>query len=51
MKSSYTKNMYTSQRYDDKLSSDPEAPEIAEVLWLGDSRDVLRSFGARFRAI
>lgn len=47
MKSPYTKNLYTRQTYDDKLSSDPEAPELAEVLWLGDSRVVLRSFPGR----
>lgn len=43
----HTKNAYTKPPYDDTLSSDPEATGIAEVAWLGDSRDALRSFPVR----
>lgn len=40
----HTKKPYTSHQYDDKLTSDPQAAALAEVVWLGDSRDVLRAF-------
>ncbi len=40
----HTKNKYTSQPYNDKLASDSPAPRLAEVVWLGDSREVLRAF-------
>ena len=39
-----TKKAYTNEPYNDKLSSDPPIPRLAEVVWLGDSRDVLRAF-------
>ena len=42
----HTQKSYTSQQYYDKLASDPPAADLAEVVWLGDSRDVLRSFPA-----
>jgi phage-related protein len=42
----HTKMTYTSRLYD-KLKLDPEGSSLAEVLWLGDSRDVLRSFPGR----
>jgi len=42
----HTKNTYTSQQYDDKLASDSPAPSLAELVWLGDSREVLRRFPA-----
>ncbi len=38
----HTKMKYTSSAYDDKLASDP--PALAEVVWLGDSLNVLRTF-------
>jgi phage-related protein len=37
----YTKNKYTSQQYPDKVDS---SSSLADVVWLGDSLDVLRSF-------
>jgi phage-related protein len=40
----HTTKSYTSQQYDDKLESDPPTPALAEVVWLGDSREALRSF-------
>jgi phage-related protein len=40
----HTKNSYTSQQYNDKLTSDPPAPSPAKLAWLGDSQDVLRRF-------
>jgi phage-related protein len=40
----HTKNPYTREPYDDKLASDPPAPSLAEVVWLGDSLEVLRGF-------
>jgi phage-related protein len=40
----HTKQSYTSHQYDDKLASDSTAPALAEIVWLGDSREVLRSF-------
>ncbi len=40
----HTKKPYTSGRYNDKLSSATAAPALAEVVWLGDSREVLRAF-------
>lgn len=40
----HTKNLYTSQPYNDKLASDPPAPDPAKLAWLGDSQDVLRRF-------
>jgi phage-related protein len=42
----HTKNTYTSHRYHDKLASESETAELAEVVWLGDSRDALRAFPA-----
>jgi phage-related protein len=38
---------YTRSAYNDMLVSDARTPAFAEVLWLGDSRDVLRSFPSR----
>jgi phage-related protein len=40
----HTKHPYTSQQYNDKLTSDPPAPGPAKLAWLGDSQDVLRRF-------
>jgi phage-related protein len=42
----HTKKSYTGNPYDDKLNVDSEVPALAQVAWLGDSRDVLRSFPA-----
>jgi phage-related protein len=42
----HTENAYTTDKYDDKLESDSPAPALAAVVWLGDSREVLRSFPA-----
>jgi phage-related protein len=42
----HTKNSYTNYRYDDKLASDSPAASLAEIAWLGDSREVLRLFPA-----
>jgi phage-related protein len=38
----HTQNPYTHNRDDAKLTSD--RPGLAEVVWLGDSREVLRGF-------
>lgn len=43
----HTEKSYTRSLYGAKLSLGSEAPDVAEVLWLGDSRDVLRSFPGR----
>jgi phage-related protein len=40
----HTKNTYTSQQYHDKLVSGSETAALAEVVWLGDSLNVLRGF-------
>jgi phage-related protein len=40
----HTHKSYTSQQYADKLASDSPAPILAEVIWLGDSLEVLRGF-------
>ncbi len=40
----HTKNSYTSYQYPDKLASDPPATKLADVIWLGDSLEVLRGF-------
>jgi phage-related protein len=42
----HTQKSYTSGTYDDKMATDSPAPSLAEVVWLGDSREVLRSFPA-----
>src|SRR5258708_2487781 len=42
----HTKNPYTRQQYDGRLTPDSETAELAEVIWLGDSRDALRAFPA-----
>ena len=42
----HTKNSYTTHPYDDKLPPDSPAPSLAELVWLGDSREVLRDFPA-----
>jgi phage-related protein len=39
----HTKKTYTSQQYNDKLSGS-QPPSLAEVVWLGDSLQVLRGF-------
>lgn len=36
--------MYTKFLYNDKLPPDDETAGLAEVVWLGDSREVLRAF-------
>jgi phage-related protein len=40
----HTKNSYTKYQYDAKLSSGLPAKKLAEVVWLGDSREALRAF-------
>ena len=40
----HTKNQYTSNQYPDKLALDPPATKLADVIWLGDSLEVLRGF-------
>src|SRR5258708_39781139 len=40
----HTKKSYTREPYDDKLASASETAELAEVVWLGDSLNVLRGF-------
>lgn len=40
----HTKNLYTSSGDNDKLASDSAELALAEVVWLGDSRDKLRAF-------
>lgn len=40
----HTKNLYTKKQYLDKLASETKTPSLAEVVWLGDSREVLRAF-------
>ena len=40
----HTQKSYTSDQYHDKLIADSPASDLAEVVWLGDSRDVLRAF-------
>lgn len=40
----HTKNTYTNQKYRAKLVPDAETPGLAEVVWLGDSREALRAF-------
>jgi phage-related protein len=42
----HTQKSYTSQPYDDKLASGSPALGLAEVVWLGDSLEVLRGFPA-----
>ena len=42
----YTKHLYTSYEHD-KLPLDSPAKKLAEVLWLGDSREVLRTLPHR----
>ncbi|HWZ42558.1 MAG TPA: type II toxin-antitoxin system RelE/ParE family toxin [Candidatus Saccharimonadales bacterium] len=42
----HTKNLYTSEQYDDKLISDSPVATMAQVAWIGDSLDVLRGFPA-----
>ena len=40
----HTKNPYTRNAYHDKLVQNTRTPDLAEVVWLGDSREVLRAF-------
>jgi phage-related protein len=40
----HTIKTYTSKQYHDKLALDSQAARLAEVVWLGDSREVLRTF-------
>lgn len=40
----HTKSAYTKFLYNDKLPPDDETAGLAEVVWLGDSREVLRAF-------
>lgn len=40
----YTEKPYTNLSYTDKLASRSPAISFAEVVWLGDSREVLRAF-------
>jgi len=40
----YTKNTYTKNKYCDKLTSDAKPADFADVVWLGDSLDILRGF-------
>ena len=41
-----TKKSYTRKTYDGKLGPSSKAAELAEVVWLGDSREALRAFPA-----
>lgn len=40
----HTEKPYTSDEYDDKLTSASRVPAVAEVVWLGNSLEVLRDF-------
>lgn len=40
----HTSKPYTGHQYGDKLTSDSPAGGLAEVVWLGNSREVLRAF-------
>ena len=40
----HTKIKYTKYPYHDKLTSSAEVRVLADVVWLGDSREVLRAF-------
>lgn len=42
----HTKIPYTSKQYDVKLVPESPVQKLAEIAWLGDSRDVLRAFPA-----
>lgn len=42
----HTKATYTREQYDDKLASDAPATALADVVWLGDTLEVLRRFPA-----
>src|SRR4051794_9677154 len=42
----YTINLYTSKQYNAKLVSDSQARRLADIAWLGDSRETLRTFPA-----
>lgn len=42
----HTQKSYTSQQYHAKLASGSPATDLADVVWLGDSREVLRAFPA-----
>ena len=46
----HTKKSYTSNQYNAKLTSDSPVVEPADVIWLGDSREVLREFPASVQA-
>lgn len=41
---SHTKDQYTSKQYNDRLPPDSKPLSLAEVVWLGDSLEVLRCF-------
>lgn len=40
----HTQNSYTNNQYNDKLVAADEVSGLADVIWLGNSRDVLRGF-------
>jgi phage-related protein len=40
----HTEKSYTSIRYQDKLTLDAKSDRLADAVWLGDSREVLRGF-------
>lgn len=40
----HTGKMYTDDPYDDKMEPDSEGHSLADVVWLGDSKEVLRAF-------
>jgi len=40
----YTNKPYTNKAYDDKLHVDDQSVRLADVIWLGDSLQVLRQF-------
>lgn len=42
----HTKYTYTSQQYDDKLAPDSPATALADVVWLGNTLEVLKGFPA-----
>src|SRR5436309_473843 len=41
---SYTRKLYTRKAYGDKLQLDSQSVRLADVVWLGDSLQILRQF-------
>lgn len=40
----HTEKSYTQKQYNDRLISEEDTPRLADVVWLGDSKEVLRAF-------